>query len=274
MSSKRARNGHRPVLTPKEGGVMQAELSVPVVSTEDAIEGDAGTVAVDPVVGNTTVESISDPTPSIPTGAVVATPQGSPSGDYWLEPGWIHPSSKPRTVDGLHPVHELAMFFPRMGAKEFDRLRTDIKWNGQLEPCLTIDGKIADGRHRDEACRDLGIETRLQEWDGKGNPLEMVVGLNAARRELSQSQKAATAVLLLPKIADEAAQRRRGGKEIPEGEIRGSSAELAGDMVGVRKSSVNDAKLLYERSRTWFEKVFTGELSIGRQEQGGSKRNC
>jgi hypothetical protein len=212
------------------------------------------------------------------TGAVVhEAPNGPQSGDAWLAPGWLPPNTRRRTVEGLNPWHPAAEIFPLMSEDEFERLRKDIKWNGQLEPCITLDGKILEGRHRDMACRDLGYETKLEPWTGDGDPLEMVVGVNAARRELTASQKAASAVLILPLVREEALQRRRFGRTLPPGTKKGSSAEIAADMVGASRANVATASSIYSSKEEfpegspWFWKVFRGELSIPKALEGMKK---
>ena len=45
----------------------------------------------------------------------------------------------------------------------FNELKDDIKRNGQLVPILLRDGKILDGRHRHQACMELGSSIRYKE---------------------------------------------------------------------------------------------------------------
>ena len=103
---------------------------------------------------------------------------------------------------GPHPAAE---FFPLMPAAEFDELRADIEANGQLEPIITCQGLILDGRHRARACQGLGLAVSSREWAGEcGSPLEYVLSHNLRRRHLTSSQRAMLALELLPELEERA----------------------------------------------------------------------
>ena len=88
-------------------------------------------------------------------------------------------------------VHPVADIFPRMTAAEYAALRDDIEANGQREPIWVFDGQIIDGRHRAQACEEIGIEPAVREYDGDESGLVgFVVSLNLHRRHLDESQRA------------------------------------------------------------------------------------
>ena len=88
-------------------------------------------------------------------------------------------------------IHPVADIFPRMTAAEYAALRDDIKANGQREPIWVFDGQIIDGRHRAQACEEIGIEPAVREYDGDESGLVgFVVSLNLHRRHLDESQRA------------------------------------------------------------------------------------
>lgn len=91
-------------------------------------------------------------------------------------------------------IHEAAKVMPEMLAQEFNELKADIERNGQLVPIELLDGQIIDGRHRQRACVDLGIEPEYVDVRIPGSPAEYVWSLNGMRRHLTASQKAAIAV--------------------------------------------------------------------------------
>jgi len=99
--------------------------------------------------------------------------------------------------------HPTAEIFPMMATADFDALVAGIEQNGQLEPIVTYQGMILDGRHRYRACQQLGRKPNTTEWDGNGSPESFVISKNLWRRHLTVSQRAITAAKI--------ASFRRGG---------------------------------------------------------------
>ena len=94
-------------------------------------------------------------------------------------------------------IHLVADIFPRMSSAEFGALRDDIKTNGQREPIWTWRGQVIDGRHRAQACDELGIGTLSREYEGdEASLVGFVVSLNLHRRHLDESQRALVAAKL------------------------------------------------------------------------------
>jgi hypothetical protein len=97
--------------------------------------------------------------------------------------------------------HPLAGIFPLMKGAEFDALVADIKANGLLEPIVTYEGMILDGRNRYRACLAAGwtplrisyqILTSGKEGEGDlliDNPAAYVISTNIRRRHLTPKQK-------------------------------------------------------------------------------------
>jgi ParB/Sulfiredoxin domain len=90
-------------------------------------------------------------------------------------------------VRELHPV---AAIFPEMAEHEYAGLLESVRRHGLLHPILLHpDGRILDGRHRDRACREAGIEPQCMTYDG---PLDdeslarRVWDENAERRHLKK----------------------------------------------------------------------------------------
>lgn len=78
---------------------------------------------------------------------------------------------------------------------ELQRLREDIKARKQQLPIVIYQGKILDGRNRYNACKQLGIEPRTENYRN-GDPVGFVVGANIHRRHLTASQRALIAAKL------------------------------------------------------------------------------
>ena len=162
-------------------------------------------------------------------------------------------------------LHEVARFFPRMPDDKFEALVEDIRVHGVRQPILVYDGQILDGRHRWEACEELGIPCPSMEWVKNGSVIDLVVSLNRKRRDLTQSQAAAIAVYALPLYKAEA-EERQGTRtdlqaQMPEGE-RGQARDHAARAFNVSPRYVEDAKWIRERSEERFQEVWRGKRTI------------
>lgn len=81
--------------------------------------------------------------------------------------------------------HPVASIFPMMSVEEFKSLKESIQARGQRNPIYTHEGKIVDGRNRYQACIELGIHPRFEQWDGVGMLCDFVWDMNASRRQLT-----------------------------------------------------------------------------------------
>lgn len=174
-----------------------------------------------------------------------------------------------------YEVHEDATIFPLLEGEELDALARDIQAHGLIEPILTFEGKIIDGRNRLRACELVGVEPTFQEAELDGlTPLEFVISKNLHRRHLTAGQRAALALSFLPRLKEEAQQRKGIGRP-PEASYEetiqerreklgepGRASLQAGAMVGVGASSVENVEAIRRRDPDVFEKVKSGELNI------------
>ena len=90
----------------------------------------------------------------------------------------------------------LTALFPPMAAAQYAALKDSIAVQGLLEPLLVHRGEVIDGRHRWQACQELGVEPRIQLLPDDADPLACVLARNAARRDLNPSQRALIAARL------------------------------------------------------------------------------
>jgi hypothetical protein len=94
----------------------------------------------------------------------------------------------------IYEFHPFANAFPMMTDQEHAALVADIKASGLRELITRYDGKLLDGRNRDKACRELGIEPTYVEFDGDdAAALAFVISRNLMRRQLTASQRAMVA---------------------------------------------------------------------------------
>ena len=87
------------------------------------------------------------------------------------------------------PYHPLAELFPLMEGAAFEELVADIKAHGLHNPVTLYETNILDGRNRERACEEAGVEPLYDSYDGD-DPLGFVVSQNVARRHLDDSQRA------------------------------------------------------------------------------------
>jgi hypothetical protein len=168
-------------------------------------------------------------------------------------------------LNTIYPAHPVASIFPLMSASEYDSLLADIRENGLIEPIWIYQGQIIDGRNRDRACREIGFEPTVREWNGVGSLVSFVVSLNLKRRHLDPSQLAMVGVDVLPMLEAEARERQRAGLNqysslreiIPEGST-GKASEQAAKIVGY----VSDAKSITAKAPEIATHVRAGRVSI------------
>jgi len=114
-------------------------------------------------------------------------------------------------------LHKYCSMIPPMSKDEFSTLKDSISRDGLLVPIVMLGDEILDGRHRYQACKDLGIEPITEQYAGD-NPFNYAISLNATRRHLSQSQRAM--------LASSIATLKRGGVRIGQNTTASQSANL------------------------------------------------
>lgn len=186
----------------------------------------------------------------------------------------------------MKEVHPLADLMPTMSDAEFGELVKDIAANGLMAPVTLWEGKVLDGRHRDRACEEAGVEARYESYRGDA-PAMFVVSANLHRRHLTASQRAAIAVDLLPYFEKEARKRRSEGQErgrasrwgdvVPrkpalDGSRDGRAATHAAKVVGVGSRTVQEAKRVKQDAPDLYEKVKNGKMSTSAASDEARRR--
>lgn len=135
-------------------------------------------------------------------------------------------------------LHSAAMLLPKMLPEEYESLKRDIEQNGQNEPIVLSGGKLVDGRHRAQACDELGIKPDFCELEDSCDPVAYVLSANVKRRHLTPSQKAMVA-------ADMATLQLGANQHSSEGAQEcAPSNGMAAELFGVSKRLVVQAKAL------------------------------
>lgn len=93
---------------------------------------------------------------------------------------------------GEHILHDAVFIMPKMKAQDYEDLKTDISINGLQIPILRYQGKVLDGRHRLQACIELGIAPHFSDLPSAANdsPEQVVISLNLHRRHLTEAERA------------------------------------------------------------------------------------
>lgn len=153
--------------------------------------------------------------------------------------------------------HKYANIFPVMGEAEFTELKADIDRNGVIESVTLYKGKILDGRNRQRACKDLGIELPHREYTGD-DPFGYVISLNLHRRHLNESQRAMIAARMATLPKGVRSDRQDASIEAP---TQNNAAEL----LHVSRPSVQRAKQIIECGDDGLiAKVEGGEITVNK----------
>jgi len=178
-------------------------------------------------------------------------------------------------------VHPAANLFPKMGRSEFETLKADIQKNGLRSAIVFWRGQLIDGRHRIEACEELGInwENFAEEAGADQDPVAEALSLNLHRRHLSPSQLAMVADKVRGIYDEEgkAAKSAAGGDKksskakeksdvanLPQAKNAGSkSRDKAAEAVGVSGKLADAAKKVRAKGTEELQQaVESGEVSV------------
>lgn len=184
-----------------------------------------------------------------------------------------------------HPISKL---FPMLSDAQIDDLSANITAQGVRNPVVLLDGKILDGRNRDEAGNRAKVSVPTVDFYALpgitpvSSPTEWVLSQNLHRRHLNESQRAIVAMEAEPLIAAEAAARQKAGKKLPELAPaplppRGGSASLArrsrtssavvAKAVGASARSVERAKFVATKRPDLAQLVRDGKKSLKQVEK-------
>jgi site-specific DNA-methyltransferase (adenine-specific) len=167
-----------------------------------------------------------------------------------------------------HAFHPACLLFPRLTDDELQALAADIRQNGLLNPIVTLDGEILDGRNRLEACKIAGVKPRFVEWDGEGSPLAWVVATNLMRRHLTASQRAVVAFDLLPMLEAEAKERQRQspgrGKKVAKklATSSGKASQIAARITKTNSAYVEKVKAVSRKAPEIVAEIKSGRMTI------------
>ncbi len=152
-----------------------------------------------------------------------------------------------------HPYAEL---FPMMNATALKELTASISEDGLQEPIRTFEGKVLDGRNRQVACSNAGIEPVYKRYTGD-DALGYVIRSNLHRRHLTTSQRAMVAANLANMRQGERSDLSRFQEKI--------SLKTAADRLSVGHDSVEKARKIIDSGDDGvIEAVRVGDISVNK----------
>ncbi len=128
------------------------------------------------------------------------------------------------------PIHPACAKWPMPSDAEFNKLVGDIRANGLLNDIwIAGDGAILDGKVREKACGEAGVEPRFQTYQGD-DPVGFTISQNARRRHMPRHELA----FLIEELAtlqhgsNQHIERRLSGKSPQPKRTIANAAKLAG----------------------------------------------
>ena len=149
-----------------------------------------------------------------------------------------------------------------MADEEYEGLKADIAMNGVHQPVAVWQGQVIDGRHRYQACQDLGVKAPLPYLDDDANPVSFVLSANMSRRQLTGSQKVIITAQL-PRLLNGSNQHHLESNGVKVGIDSVYSAKGRAVLAGVDTSYQARADAIVEYGDTdVIAKVQIGDLSV------------
>jgi ParB-like chromosome segregation protein Spo0J len=165
-------------------------------------------------------------------------------------------------------VHEAALAFPRLPAKEMRELQADIEKRGIRVPILVNKGRdtILDGRNRYMIAHDLKLkeaDVPFEVYKGKEEDIpNEVLSRNVMRRHLNDDQRTMlVAKILGPQLEKQAAEAKKAGKFV-EGNGKGETADRVAKAAQTTQHKARQALDVTKHAREMVDKVVSGDASL------------
>lgn len=178
----------------------------------------------------------------------------------------------PQKRFSISEVADIPPSMPEYGESgSYKALLADIKENGQLEPGVVYKGEIIDGKHRERACHELGIEFRYIELEGEYSIEQLAMksmSYNVQRRHLTAAQRADYAnrqkrfLQARRKIHEEACREAEARKEPPPDRPVGCTWKQAAKVIGASAGYMSDMDKLERECPKLHRMALDGDLSI------------
>ena len=168
--------------------------------------------------------------------------------------------------NGHLPIHELATMFPPMGPEEYAGLKADIDANGVHQSVAVWQGSVIDGRHRYQACLDLGLYPPIRYLEDEVDPVVFVLSANMSRRQLTPSQKTIITAQLPHLVNGTNRHTLESERSNVAHQLLGSNAKTTEERaaiagVGTTYQQYADAIVKYGDQEV-INKVYLGDISV------------
>lgn len=162
-----------------------------------------------------------------------------------------------------HPAAEL---FPLLNDAELKDLADDIKKNGLLEPIVTYEGMLLDGRNRLRACELAGVSPRFLALDHeRESAVSYVTSKNLYRRNLTPAQRASIASGLFELLKKEKNHISKKGTSSIDTSSKNPfdhSMQIAAKIMNVSRSSIARVLKIKNRDIDTFNAIKAGDMTI------------
>ena len=153
-------------------------------------------------------------------------------------------------------VHAYCSLIPPMNSEEFKRLKSSIEKKGLLVPIVLLGDEILDGRHRYQACNELGIRVDTVQYSGD-DPLVYAISINETRRHLTQSQRA----MIAANLANMKHGGNRKNKQTANFPLEKTQEEIA-IQLNVSERNIRNAKKIQKAPEPVREALTSGVISL------------
>jgi hypothetical protein len=161
--------------------------------------------------------------------------------------------------------HQYANIYPDSTQAEFESLVEDMRVHGQYEPAIIFEGKIADGRTRQKAQRELKRPMLAYEWLGTPEELLNYLHAKSQHRNLTSQQRAIVSLQFL-EAEKELAKHRQGMRTDLQQivtAIKGRASEITAKRHGTNRTYLGYAETIQNKAEELLEFVKKNEIPIG-----------
>jgi DNA modification methylase/ParB-like chromosome segregation protein Spo0J len=165
---------------------------------------------------------------------------------------------------------EYGKLVPELSKTEYQELKQSIKQNGLWHPItVTKNGYVLDGHHRFKACKELGMEPKI-EYKSLNNKLSeklFVIDSNLNRRQLTEFARIKLALTRKP-ILEEIAKRNMslGGKGVPIQTPLGRIDQRIAESANSTRNKVRQVEFLLDNAKSEvLHRLMQGKAKISKE---------